>query len=631
MGSWGGGMTVSDDAHEPEPGYDVESEGAAEASPEPESGREPEPEAEPDDPAPDEPTPDDPGPDQDATQDATLVDGGFGALLEEAQSTEELVEQAQRGELRARRARRRHRIKYALLSLTVTGSLVVAAGFVYLAYDVQHLTHNLKHVALLPPGVSEPPESVDAYGRSPLNILLLGSDTRDTGADCSLGGDCVSGEANSGANGDSEMIVHLSADRSNATVVSIPRDTETELPACAGGGRGMINSALQYGPACQVAAVVKLTGVTIDHFIEFDFSGVVDLSTELGGVPVCVSAAVHDPYSGLTIGAGVTEVQGKQALQFLRTRHAFYDGSDIGREQATHIFMSALLRKVKQNATLTNIGEMQSLAETVTKYTTVDNGLDSITALLDLADDFGEVASDRVTFLTMPWEQDTDTDDPSYTSRVVEDPSAVALFEAIEQDKSFTTSGDSVSTLTSSASATPDSSGSPSASPAPSASPTVPTAQQLAASASAQAAAKESETAAARTHPMHVVVVNSSGATDRYQTVVAQIFQDGFVYSSGSDATSTVASTTLVYSATEVKAARELATDLDLPASALSETGTGTTLSLTIGTDWTNGSTYSTAGTFSPSAAISVPGQSYEENGADTAACVQANPDAETN
>jgi LCP family protein required for cell wall assembly len=581
------------------------------------------------------PSPDEQGdPDAEAGGDAgrdadeARAAAGFESLLEQAQSTEEFVEQVQRRERAARRAKRRRRIKYALLATTVTASLAVSAGFVYLAYDVQHLTRNLKHTALLPPGVSEPPELVDAFGRSAINLLLLGSDTRDTSADCALGGACVQGSANSGANGDSEMIVHLSADRSNATVVSIPRDTETELPACAGGGRGMINSALQYGADCQVAAVVKLTGLTIDHFIEFDFAGVVDLSSELGGVPVCVSAAVHDPYSGLTIGAGVTEVQGRQALQFLRTRHAFYDGSDLGREQATHIFMSALLRKVKQDATLTNIGEMQSLAETVTRYTTVDNGLDSVTALLELATDFGEVPADRVTFLTMPWDQDTDTSDPGYQARVVEDQAATALFADIRNDRSFTASGDGSGSFTAAPSATPQSSGSPSA--GPSASPSAPTAQQLAAASASAAAAKESESAAARTHPMQVQVINSSGGTDRYQTVVARIFQDGFVYSSGSDATSTVVSTTLVYSAQEAKAAQELAADLDLPPSALLETGTGTRLVLTIGSDWPSGSTYPAAAADSASAAISVPSQSFEENGADSSACVQANPGDET-
>ena len=234
--------------------------------------------------------------------------------------------------------------------------------------------------------------------------------------------------------------MHLSADRSNATVLSIPRDTETELPDCAGGGRGMINSALAFGPSCQVAAVVKLTGIPVDHFMDFDFSGVIDLSDEVGGVPVCVSAAVHDPNSGLTIGAGTHVVQGKQALQFLRTREAFYDSSDLGREQATHIFLSALLRKVKQNATLTNFGEMQSIAETVTQYTTVDNGLDSALALFDLSQDFGEVDTDRVTLLTMPWQQDTDPSDPSYRYRVEASSDASAVFADIRDDKSFTTS-----------------------------------------------------------------------------------------------------------------------------------------------------------------------------------------------
>jgi hypothetical protein len=139
------------------------------------------------------------------------------------------------------------------------------------------------------------------------------------------------------------------------------------------------------------------------------------------------------------------------------------------------------------------------------------------------------------------------------------------------------------------------------------------------------------EEAAARAHPMHVDVVNASGTTDRYQTVQEQVFQDGFVYTAGSDATATQASTTLVYSDKEVAAAKELATDLKLPASALQETGTGTTLVLTIGTDWTNGSTYSTVNSsYSASAAISVPSDSYEENGATTSECVTANPAYET-
>ena len=533
---------------------------------------------------------------------------------------------SERAAQRARRARRRKRLKIAALAVTATTALGVATVFGLAAWDVQHLTKNLKHTALLPSGFTEPAEPVDAYGRSPINILLIGSDTRSTSSDCSLGGDC-----GSGANADSEMIVHLSADRSNVTVLSIPRDTETDLPECAGGGRGMVNSALQYGASCQVAAVVKMTGITIDHYMMFDFSGVVDLSSELGGVPVCVSASVHDPYSGLTISGGTTNVEGKQALQFLRTRHAFYDGSDLGREEATHIFLSSLLRKVKASATLTNLSELQSIAETVTQYTTVDNGLDSATALLSLADDFGEVDADRTTFLTMPWQEDTNTDDASYQDRVEASSDAKAIFQDIEQDKSFTTSGGSSSSASASASASASSSESGSASTSAGASASGTATASSSASATKSSTPNASEEAAARKHPMHVNVVNASGTTNRYETVVSQVFQDGFVYSSGSDATSTQAATTLVYSAKEASAANELAADLKLPSSALEETGTGTTLVLTIGTDWTSGTTYSTANSsYSASAAISVPSDSYEENGANAAACVTANPDYET-
>jgi LCP family protein required for cell wall assembly len=540
-------------------------------------------------------------------------------------------EDGERAVKRARRVRRRRRFKIALLVVSATTSLGVATAFGLAAWDIQHLTHNLKHTALLPSGFTAPPEPVDAYGRSPLNLLLIGSDTRDTSADCSLGGACQPGAQNAGANGDSEMLVHLSADRSNITVMSIPRDTETQLPQCAGGGRGMINSALAHGPACQVAAVIQLTNIPVDHYIDFDFSGVIDLSDEIGGVPVCVSAAVHDPYSGLRIGGGDSTVEGKQALQFLRTREAFYDGSDLGREQATHMFLSSLLRKVKANATLTNIGEMQSIAETVTRYTTVDNGLDSVLSLLSLAQVFGEVDADRVTFLTMPWQEDTDTSDASYHARVEVSSEAAAVFADIKNDQSFTTTtsdnGSATPSGATASGATPSASGDVSSSPSLSPSPSLDAAAASAASASARASQEQ----AALKHPMHVDVINASGATQRYETVVPQVFRDGFVYSAGSDAAATQPTTTLVYAAKESAAAQELAGDLGLPASALQETGTGTTLTLTIGTDWTSGATYSAAdSSFSASAAISVPTDSYEENGGDTSACVTANPDYET-
>ncbi|HEV2638748.1 MAG TPA: LCP family protein [Actinocrinis sp.] len=537
--------------------------------------------------------------------------------------------------------KRRHRIRNSILVLLSLVVVCSAGVFAYAAYDVHTLTRNLKHTVLLPPGFTQPPESVDAYGDSPVNILLLGSDTRDTSSDAALGGD-----SGPGANADSEMVVHLSADRSNATVLSIPRDTITELPDCAGGGDGMINSALQGGPECQVAAIHELTGLTIDHYVMFDFSGVVSISQDLGGIPVCVTGNVKDPNSGLTLDKGTTNVEGLQALQFLRTRDAFYDGSDIGRERATHYFFAQLIQQMKASASFTNLVQLQDLAQDVTRSTTVDNGLDSISALITLGQELNRVPTDRITFLIMPWGQD-----PDDANRVLPtQPSAGHVFAAMQADQSFTTDTGAAASPTgiptvkghgsssgATSGASPDASPR-AATPTPTPTPTDP------------AAVLASESADARAHPMHVNVINASGTTGRAATITQEVFGDGFVYVGGTDATWTVATTTLEYEPSEAAAAHELAADLGLPTSALQATSTTSQMTLTIGTDWQIGTAYpviqptptptgtgtatgpassSADGTpsSSPTTAGSLPADSFAQNAASTGGCITVNPD----
>jgi LCP family protein required for cell wall assembly len=572
-------------------------------------------------------TPDDTADSADTAETAATADTATAADAADAAATTDADDAAATAGVTADQLpppRRRHRVRNTIIVLL---SLFILAGggvFAYAAYDVHTLTRNLKHTVLLPPGFTQPPEQVDAYGASPLNILLIGSDTRDTSQDAQLGGD-----SGPGANADSEMLVHLSADRSNATILSIPRDTVTQLPDCAGGD-GMINSALQGGPECQVAAVHLLTGLTIDHYVMFDFSGVESISQDVGGVPVCVTANVKDPNSGLKLDKGTTNVQGLQALQFLRTRDAFYDGSDIGRERATHYFFSQLIQQMKASASFTNLTELQSLAQDVTKSTTVDNGLDSISALISLGEDLNKVPTDRITFLIMPWGAD-----PDDSNRVVPtQPAANHVFAAMLADQSFTTDTGAAASPT--GTATPKSShAKATATPSPDAGSATPTPTTTPPDPAALAA---TESAEARAHPMHVNVINASGTTGRATTITQQVFDDGFVYVGGTDATWTSATTTLRYEPSEAKAAKELATDLNLPASALQPTATTSQMTLSIGSDWQIGTTYpapqptatatptgapSTSGTTSGS----LPGDSFVQNAAATGGCITANPD----
>jgi LCP family protein required for cell wall assembly len=169
-----------------------------------------------------------------------------------------------------------------------------------------HFNSNLKSTALLPSGVTQAAEIPDQFGRTAMNILLLGNAGRIDAADCALGGACD----DTATSADSIMVLHLSADRSNMTVMSIPRDSIVNLPSCAHDSEDLINAALVSGPSCAVEAVHNLTGLTIDHFIEIDMAGVVTMSNALGGVPVCVTNNIYDPSTRADSAAAVAQALG---------------------------------------------------------------------------------------------------------------------------------------------------------------------------------------------------------------------------------------------------------------------------------------------------------------------------------
>ena len=445
-------------------------------------------------------------------------------------------------------------------------------------------------------------EKIDPFGRAPVNILLIGSDTRSSHADCRLGGDC-----GTGSNADVEMLVHLSADRSNATVVSIPRDTIVNVPQCTDPSHHVypalqsvqITSSLQDGgPGCTVATVHALTGITIDHFVMIDFSGVVNMADDVGGVPVCVSANVFDPYSHLRLTKGTHVIAGVQALEFLRTRHGFLYGGDLYRTQAQHMYLSALIRKMKSASTLANPVTLYHLANDATKAVTVDPALDSIPKLIGLASDLNKVPTKRITFVTMPTVP-YPGNPTAWLSPAM--PAAQQLFSDIATDTPLSRS-DSAPHATHTPGPAPAT-----ASPAPSV-----------------------DKAA-----VPVSVENGSGLPGRAHDIAAALVAAGFTQSVGDINADDTPTTSLTYGPGERAQARALAAALGLPASALHRSGTA--LTLVVGTDWPSGISYpggaspgpsaspsATTGTSSGSAAP--PPGSLPENAAHASECAQVNP-----
>ncbi|MFF1694459.1 LCP family protein [Streptomyces sp. NPDC058257] len=315
---------------------------------------------------------------------------------------------------RAPRPRRRRILRWSatILSVLILGT----AGAGYLWY--QHLNNNLKTDDLNLGEDRAPEPTPNAAGQTPLNILLIGSDARDSKENQKLGG---AKETFGGTPlADVQMLLHLSADRTNMSVISMPRDTLLSIPKCtdpddgkvyeASTQRTMTNQTLgRGGPGCTVATWEKLTDIHINHFMEVDFSGVVDMADAIGGVPVCVDANIHSRDSqghgsGLKLEKGTTDVKGKQALQWLRTRYGFDGGTDISRAKAQHMYMNSLVRELRENAGLGSPNKLRKLAETATSALKVDDGLGTVKKLFDLSNELKKVSPDRTTMTTMPFE-----------------------------------------------------------------------------------------------------------------------------------------------------------------------------------------------------------------------------------
>lgn len=495
----------------------------------------------------------------------------------------------------ARPGRRRRALRWTATALALL--LLSTAGAGYLYY--RHLNDNIKK-DYLNLGDAKDRASVptaNAAGQKPLNILLIGSDARDTKENQELGG---AKETFGGLPlADVQMLVHVSADRSNMSVVSMPRDTLLQLPKCtdpdgtvypATTGRVMTNTTLgRGGPGCAVATWEKLTDIHIDHFMMIDFAGVVRMADAVGGVPVCVDANVysHTPDghgSGLRLPEGTTPVKGEQALQWLRTRYGFEDGSDLARAKAQHMYMNAMVRQLRQNATLGNPGALRALAEAATKAITVDDGLGTIKRMYDLAVELRKVPTDRITMTTMP---------NRYVGARVEPTSdAAKLFRMVRDDVALDGKD---------------------------------TQKPAAATPSVQATADQ----AAPDGEIAVQVLNGTRTDDlgpargRASTVAGLLKDKGFTGALADSSAATSEENTVVrYPSADLEGdARRVAQVLGLPASAVQKSTDVSGITLVVGADWRTGTAYQ-----APKDDGKTPESAQAMNASDDSQCMHVNP-----
>ncbi|WP_369223128.1 LCP family protein [Streptomyces sp. R39] len=341
---------------------------------------------------------------------------------------------------RSRRpAKKKSKAKKALLwtggSMAFVLVAVSAAGYLYL----RHLNGNIT-------SVSDDGASTGGFSKDKaINLLVIGTDKR-TGS-----GNEGYGDAGSVGHADTTILLHISKDRSNATALSIPRDLIVDVPDCqtqqsdgtekviAGTENVRFNTSLgQDGrtASCTVRTVTELTGIQADNFMVADFNAVKTLTDAVGGVEVCLAKNIDDSDSHLKLSKGTHNISGETALAFVRTRHSVGFGGDLSRIQLQQQFLSALMRKLSSNSTLTSPTKLLKLAEVGTKALTVDSKLDSIYKLKDLGLELGKLNPKNLTFTTIPV-----LDNPAEKVKatvVLNETKAPAVFQAIKDDVSFT-------------------------------------------------------------------------------------------------------------------------------------------------------------------------------------------------
>ncbi len=393
----------------------------------------------------------------------------------------------------------RHRVARSI-GMFLTGALAfgVAGG----ATAAVKFTGNIDKVDVdVALGDVDRPEVVapeDPNAGTALNIVLMGSDTRD-GAN----GNFASSENTSGARSDTTMILHVSADRSRAELVSIPRDTTVDIPACPTSdgtaksrpwGNTKFNAAFFQGytkggdiasaALCTLTTIESLTDVRMDGFVVIDFAGFQNMVTALGGVTMCIPQRIEAPDAGnLVLEPGVQTLDGPTALQFARARKGkgLGDGSDIGRMGRQQQLLSAIANELLSKNLLVDSPALLQFLGATTSSMTMSSNFASVQGLAGLAYSLRNVRPDNITFMTVPWRPD-----PNNAANVLWTKDADVLWDNLRHDRPITTPAgatEAPATPAASDAASPQSgspdpgTGAASASPTPTPTPTETTAE----------------------------------------------------------------------------------------------------------------------------------------------------------
>ncbi len=293
------------------------------------------------------------------------------------------------------------------VTASVLALTAATAGYLYWDFNQKLKANSVDITATAPekpfiPKTLAPKVTVQDFD-GPFTMLLVGNDDGNGMSE-------KYGERDHALN-DVNILLHVSADHTKATAISFPRDMYVDMPECetpenevfsAKEGVKLNTSLSRGGLKCTVDVFRDLTGQEIEFAAMVQFEGVISLSNAVGGVPVCVATPINDDHANLHLEAGTHELQGDEALAFLRTRYGVGDGSDLGRISNQQLFMSSLMRTLKSAETLSNPVKVYNIAQAVSQNMSLSSNLADVNTLASLAYALKDIPLENISFLQYP-------------------------------------------------------------------------------------------------------------------------------------------------------------------------------------------------------------------------------------
>lgn len=248
------------------------------------------------------------------------------------------------------------------------------------------------------------------YGSSILDMLNFGSDKSIDGEDLAHGNKIeqrvqdellflmVGVDENSqmekkdeNTRTDTIMLVKVNFKNGSADVLSIPRDTKVKI----NGEYHKINAAHAYGGMVLTMQTIRnFLGIDLDYYMAVNFKAVEEIVDAIGGVKVNNQYRIVIPQEKVDIPAGEVELQGKDALAFVRNRE-FADG-DLGRVNNQQKFLMDLM---DQTLSPTNITKLPKLLSIYKKEVKTNIPSDIIAGAATKATN---ISKDKINFYTLP-------------------------------------------------------------------------------------------------------------------------------------------------------------------------------------------------------------------------------------